>query len=77
MPAYDRMFGAPVTRGLLANRTSSAVSGTMNDWCGSAIACAQKAMLRGVSVTSMPTRALNHCRSASTSEINAIGVDSN
>jgi hypothetical protein len=38
------------------------------------MACAQKATSRGVSSTSTPTLALNHCRSASTIETSAISV---
>src|SRR5947209_9120478 len=38
------------------------------------MACAQKAMLRGVSLASRPYRDLNHCRSESIKLISAIGV---
>jgi hypothetical protein len=40
-------------------------------WC---IACAQNDTLRAVSGTATPIRALNHCRSASTSVMSAIGA---
>ena len=38
------------------------------------IVCAQKAMLRAVSVALTPTRDLNHCRVSSSSVMSAIGV---
>ena len=38
------------------------------------IVCAQKGMLRAVSVALVPNRDLNHCRSSSSRVMSAIGV---
>ena len=61
------------TSGLSRKRASTEASGTTKrSRC--LMAWVQKAMLREVSRTETPTRALNHCRSASMRLMSAIGV---
>src|ERR1700680_5006198 len=67
------MCGSDTTKGLSRNRSSANASGTTNT-SGCRIAVEQSATSREVSATEIPTRDLNHWRSPSISEINAIGV---
>ena len=57
-------------RGSARRRWASGTTKSSRCW----MAWAQKAMLREVSRAETPTRALNHCRSASTRLMSAIGV---
>jgi hypothetical protein len=66
-------LGAPVTIGLSAKRASAAASGTTIT-SSSRMACPQKEIEREVCEVVSPTLDLNHWRSASTSEIRAIGA---
>src|ERR1700730_5673857 len=67
------MRGSDTTNGLSLNRSSANASGTTKtSLCK--IAVEQSATSRDVSATEIPTRDLNHWRSPSISEINAIGV---
>src|SRR5205807_6669390 len=67
------MCGSETTRGLSRKRSSLSASGTTKT-SDCKMAVEQKAMSRDVSVASRPTRDLNHWRSSSTREINAMGV---
>src|SRR6202795_3562382 len=67
------MWGSAATKGVSRNRSSPDASETTNT-SGCRIAVEQSATSREVSATESPTRDLNHWRSPSISEINAIGV---
>src|SRR5580693_7129890 len=67
------MCGSDTTKGLSRNRSSANASGTTN-MSGCRIAVEQSATSREVSATEIPTRDLNHWRSPSINEINAMGV---
>ena len=67
------MCGVPVTSGLSKKRKSRSAFCTTKV-SGVRIAWPQKETLRGVEPASRPTRALNHCRSPSSSDTRAMGT---
>eukprot|EP01139_Manchomonas_bermudensis_P020613 Amastigsp_a679198_5.p2 type:complete len:121 gc:universal Amastigsp_a679198_5:387-25(-) len=69
------MSGAPRTSGLLLKRSSFVASSTTKrSSLSQLMACAQNESRRFVCEASSPTRAKNHWRSRSTSEIRAMGT---